>query len=63
MHILIDKVIKKYLDHSSLVKKNNQKTHLTFTTLNYHISTTFCTVLKMLFQNFANNFVKKILKF
>ena len=34
---------------------------MTFVTLNYHISATFRTILKVNFQNFAKNFVKKIL--
>ena len=32
---------------------------MTFITLNYHISTTFRAILKINFQNFAKNFVKK----
>ena len=32
---------------------------MTFITLNYHISATFRTILKINFQNFAKNFVKK----
>ena len=53
---LIDKVVKKYLDY-----KFSSKTHLTFTTLNYHISAIFHTISKINFRNFAKSFVKKIL--
>ena len=33
-----------------------------YITLNCHISATFHTIIKINFRNFANNFVKKILK-
>ena len=46
---------------SFLVTKINEKTHLTFLTLNYQMLATFRTMLKANFRNFANNFVKKIL--
>ena len=55
---LIDKVIKKYLDLSFLETKISQKRHLTFITLNYHISATFHTISKINFRNFAKSFVK-----
>ena len=58
---LIGKVIKKYLDHKFSSSQNQLKTHLMFITLNCNISATFCTILKINFQNFAKNFVKKIL--
>ena len=62
--LLIDKAIKKYFEHkSSLVTKINKKTYLRFISLNHHISTTFCTIFKIKFQNFAKNFVKKISTF
>ena len=58
---LIDKVIKKYLNYKFSSNQNQLKTHLTFITLNYHISATCHTILKINFRNFAKSFVKKIL--
>ena len=58
---LIDKVIKKYLNYKFSSNQNQLKTHLTFITLNYHISATCHTILKINFRNFAKSFVKKML--
>ena len=58
---LIDKVIKNTSIISFLVTKTNQKTHLTFITLNYNISATCHTILKTHFLSFATSFVKKML--
>ena len=56
---LIDRVIKKYFDHNFSTNQIQLKDNLTFLTLNYHISATFCTMLKINFRNFTKNFVKK----
>ena len=58
---LIDKFIKKYLDHQFFSNHNQLKETLTFITLNYYISATFLTILKINFRNFAKNFVQKVL--
>ena len=58
---LIDKVIKKYLNYKFSSNQNQLKIHLTFITLNYHISATCHTILKINFRNFAKSFVKKML--
>ena len=55
---LIDKVIKKYLNDKFSSNKNQLKDT---SDVYYHISATFRTILKIKFQNFAKNFVKKIL--
>ena len=57
----ITKIIIKYVIISFLVTKINQKTNVTFITLNYHISATFHIILKENDRNFAKSFVKKIL--
>ena len=57
---LINKVIKNYLDYK-FSSNQTQKTNLTFIILNYCISATFHTILKINFRNFAKKFVKKIL--
>ena len=49
---LIDKVIKKYIDHRF---SSNHNQLMTFVTLNYHILATFCPILKI-------HFVKKSFK-
>ena len=55
------KAIKKHSDHMFSGNQNQlEKKHLTIITLNYHISATFHTILKINFQNFVKNFVKKI---
>ena len=58
---LIDKVIKKYLDYKFSSNQNQLKDKSDVITLNYHISTTFHTISKINFRNFAKSFVKKIL--
>ena len=60
---LINKVIKKYLDHKFSCNQNQLKDtpDLTFITLNYHISATFHIISKINFRNFAKSFVKKML--
>ena len=58
---LINKVIKNTSIISFLVTKTNQKTHLTFFTLNYNISATCHTILKTHVLSFATSFVKKML--
>ena len=58
---LINKVIKNTSIISFLVTKTNQKTHLTFITLNYNISATCHTILKTHVLSFATSFVKKML--
>ena len=60
---LNNKVIKKYLNHKFSSNQNQLKTHLTFVVLSYYISSTFHTILKINFQNFAKIFVNKILTF
>ena len=59
---LIDKVIKKYLDYkfSSNQNKLKDKPNVHYI-LNYHISATFHTILKINFRNFAKSFGKKML--
>ena len=57
----ITKIIIKYVIISFLVTKINQKTNVTFITLNYHISATFHIILKENDRNFAKSFAKKIL--
>ena len=49
---LIDKVIKKYLNCKFSRNQTNYKTHLTFIILNYHISATCRTILKINFRKF-----------
>ena len=60
---LIDKVIKKYLSHTLSSKKPQLKdiSSVYYLKLSDQISAAFCTILKINFQNFAKNFVKKIL--
>ena len=58
---LINKVIKNTSIISFLVTKTNQKTHLTFITLNYNISATCHTILKTHVLSFTPSFVKKML--
>ena len=55
------KSLKSTLIISFQVTKINEKTNLTFITLNYHISATFHTISKINFRNFAKRSVKKIL--
>ena len=55
---LINKVIKKYLGHKFSSNQNQLKDNLTFITLNYHISATFRTILKINFRNFGKTLEK-----
>ena len=61
--LLIDKVIKKYLNY----KFSSNQNQLNYTTdvhcLNYHLQATFQTTFQINFRNFAKSFVKKILTF
>ena len=59
-HSFSIKSLKSILIISFIVTKINEKTNLTFITLNCHISATFHTISKINFQNFAKSFVKKI---
>ena len=63
MHIRYSKSIE-LLKNSSIINfletKTNQKTHLTLIILNYHISATCRTILKINFRNFQKSFVKKV---
>ena len=52
---LLIKLLKNTSIISFLVTKTNQKTHLTFVTLNYHISDTCRTILKINFRNVAKS--------
>ena len=49
---LIDKVIKKHLDHKFFSNQNPLKDTSDVNTLNYHILATFRTILKINFRNF-----------
>ena len=61
--VLIDKVIKKYLDYKFSSKQTQLKKNLVFITFNYHISAAFHTIPKTNFRNLAKSFVKKMLTF
>ena len=58
---LINKVIKKYLDHKFSCNQNQLKDtpDLTFITLNYHISATFHIISKINFRKFCKEFCKE----
>ena len=58
---LIDKVIKKYLNHKFFSNQNQLKDKSDIYYFKLPLSATFRTILKINFCNFAQNFVKKIL--